>query len=58
MTVTVPKAPGEYEVSAYVRSWAYFGIRNGIAQIDPKEVDRLYVDRVSSECRLVLVGGK
>jgi hypothetical protein len=58
VTVTLPKEPGEYEVSAYVRSWASFGIRNDIPLIDPKEVDRLYVDRVASECRLVLVGAK
>jgi hypothetical protein len=58
VTVTLPKEPGEYEVSAYVRSWSYFGIRNDIPLIDPKEVQRLYVDRVSSESRLVLVGGK
>jgi hypothetical protein len=58
VTVTLPKKPGEYEVSAYVRSWAYFGTRNDIPLIDPKEVQRLYVDRVSSEPRLVLVGGR
>jgi hypothetical protein len=58
VTITLPPEPGEYEVSAYVRSWSYFGVRNGIAMIDPDEVDRLYVERVTSSARLVCVEDK
>jgi hypothetical protein len=58
ITITLPREAGDYEVSAYVRSWSYFGVRNAIAMIDPDEVERLYVDKVSSEGRAIRVVGK
>jgi hypothetical protein len=58
VTITLPQETGEYEVSAYVRSWSYFGVRNAIAMIDPEEVQRLYVDKVASKGKVIRVVGK
>jgi hypothetical protein len=53
--ITMPKQPGEYEVRSFIRSWMYYGPRNGIAAVDPKDAAKMFVNKTSSEKRIVAV---
>lgn len=58
LTVRAPQNEGKYDVRGYIRSWAYYGARNGIPMIDQDKVAKDFVHKVLSSPHILHVKTK